>query len=120
MPRTCAKCDQPARARCLCAAHYAEWKRLQIVASRPPELRGRLYAAEKRRALRGDPDAQCSICARPGGAEKPQKLHWDHDHKTGAHRGWLCQACNVGLGYYERWQRPVGLVIEPYDVYLNR
>ncbi len=46
-----------------------------------------------------------------------------HDHKHVAPpkpRGLLCQACNLGLGYYELWQRPVGLVLEPYDRYLDR
>lgn len=36
---------------------------------------------------------QCEICTLPSG-----DLHWDHDHATGAHRGWLCHNCNVALG----------------------
>jgi hypothetical protein len=35
-------------------------------------------------------------------------------------RALLCQACNLSLGYYEKWQRPVGLVITPYEDYLKR
>jgi hypothetical protein len=25
---------------------------------------------------------------------------WDHDHSTMKHRGWLCSACNTGLGKF--------------------
>jgi len=35
----------------------------------------------------------CGICKK----EKP--LCWDHDHKSGQHRGWLCHHCNVGIGF---------------------
>lgn len=31
-----------------------------------------------------------------------QQLHYDHDHSTGLHRGWLCPWCNRQLGWYER------------------
>lgn len=43
--------------------------------------------------------AGCAICKAdaPGG-----KGHWhlDHDHETGKVRGFLCQACNQGLGQF--------------------
>jgi len=48
----------------------------------------------KQGACRPRPEA-CETCgARPGG----KVLHFDHDHVTGAFRGWLCHHCNVALG----------------------
>lgn len=38
----------------------------------------------------------CEIC----GAKPEMHLAWDHCHKTGKHRGWLCNRCNLGLGYF--------------------
>lgn len=37
----------------------------------------------------------CEICGTPA-----DPLHRDHDHTTGRFRGWLCRACNQGLGHY--------------------
>ena len=39
----------------------------------------------------------CDICKSPYDLDK---LVIDHDHKTGEFRGWLCSACNTGLGYF--------------------
>ena len=25
-------------------------------------------------------------------------MHWDHDHETKEHRGWICGNCNTGIG----------------------
>jgi len=37
----------------------------------------------------------CEICAVSG------LVVWDHDHKSGGHRGWLCINCNQGLGCFQ-------------------
>lgn len=36
----------------------------------------------------------CEICRTSG------RVVWDHDHKTGSHRGWLCINCNQALGLF--------------------
>ena len=41
-----------------------------------------------------EPDA-CEICGEVG------ELQLDHDHLTMFFRGWLCQRCNVTLGWIE-------------------
>jgi hypothetical protein len=40
-----------------------------------------------------DPNTPCECCGRMG------ELILDHDHTTGAFRGWLCRECNSGLGF---------------------
>jgi len=34
----------------------------------------------------------CPIC------KSEKELVWDHDHRTGQGRGWICTTCNAGLG----------------------
>lgn len=42
---------------------------------------------------------KCEIC----GVGFPEKRgrHIDHDHSSGAVRGLLCRACNIGLGNFK-------------------
>lgn len=40
----------------------------------------------------------CDICRRKS---LVRKLAMDHDHTNGEWRGQLCQACNVGLGFFK-------------------
>lgn len=68
-----------------------------------PEPRGRLRLRKLQRLRLGIKDATdempqrpCEICGREG-----LRLCCDHDHDTGLTRGWLCVACNRGLGYLQ-------------------
>lgn len=47
-------------------------------------------------ATRSCPES-CECCGRPAWLES-KGLCFDHDHTTGAFRGWLCVQCNVGIG----------------------
>jgi len=35
----------------------------------------------------------CEICLEEG------DIHFDHDHKTGEFRGWICERCNFAIGH---------------------
>ena len=54
------------------AASYRKWRGADVTT--PPKF------------------GECPICLRQ------QKLVFDHDHTTGAHRGWICNKCNLALG----------------------
>jgi hypothetical protein len=41
--------------------------------------------------------ANCDLCGSTGGG---RGIALDHDHQTGACRGWLCHNCNLGLGNF--------------------
>ena len=49
------------------------------------------YARKKAKREEGKPDA-CQVC---GG---PPPIMYDHCHRSGVHRGWLCNTCNITLG----------------------
>lgn len=56
------------------------------------------------------PGAVCHICS------SPKADHVDHDHSTGAVRGFLCGQCNVGLGMFHDSPAKLAAAIE----YLQR
>ncbi len=37
----------------------------------------------------------CAICG------EHKKMFYDHDHKTGKFRGWICCTCNFGIGHFK-------------------
>lgn len=48
-----------------------------------------------RRAEAGPAPDKCEMC----GEVSSTSLHVDHDHETGATRGFICRGCNMGLGH---------------------
>lgn len=47
-------------------------------------------------------DYVCPICRKDSDhISPPGKWCADHSHSTMLFRGWLCQACNLGLGFFE-------------------
>lgn len=46
------------------------------------------------RAILAAKPSECEVC----GAEN-ERIVYDHDHNTGAARGWLCDRCNHALGH---------------------
>jgi hypothetical protein len=59
--------------------HIAQWKQRQ---------------EERVKELGRPKPTACECCGR-----KVKKICWDHDHKTGRGRGWICQSCNFALGH---------------------
>jgi hypothetical protein len=54
----------------------------------------------------------CEVC---GAAPSGRTLHWDHDHKSGAFRGWLCHHCNGVLG----WAKDSPVTLRALAAYLE-
>jgi hypothetical protein len=83
--RRCVRCKKAKR-----RAHYlanpARYQELKTASSR---------RRRDRTATRPRP-ALCEMCGGPPTSGKA--MCWDHDHVTGAFRGWLCSHCNSALG----------------------
>lgn len=52
-------------------------------------------------ALLEEQDGRCAICNTDDPEGRYGIFHVDHDHDTGAVRGLLCPACNMGLGKFQ-------------------
>jgi hypothetical protein len=61
----------------------------------------------------------CGICGVKLHGNGAFKLCCDHSHNGFVPRGLLCHVCNVGLGFYEKYQKPAGLCIKPYEDYMT-
>jgi hypothetical protein len=86
------------------------------------EWEGRLrgFSPDLERLLMAFQDGRCAVCSIPmlPHGSSPAAVNRDHDRSSGAARGLLCSCCNRGLGFYEKYQRPAGLQLSPYDDYL--
>jgi hypothetical protein len=54
----------------------------------------------------------CDMCRRHG-----RRMHYDHDHKTGLFRGWLCHGCNLALGGVEDRVKTLRKLADYLDAY---
>lgn len=59
----------------------------------------------------------CPIC---GLVLIPPEIAFDHDHKTGVFRGWLCRTCNSGLGHFRDDVRLLALAQDYLNATGNR
>lgn len=78
------------------AQHPGKWRERRVMAEYG------LTMAEVE-AIYDAQDGQCAICFRDiscGVGQGPGAGHVDHDHATGAVRGFLCAGCNLGLGQF--------------------
>ena len=64
-------------------------------------LRGMTLDRKERIAGRKRPNL-CEVC------EEDRVISFDHDHKTGKFRGWICRRCNMILGFAK--DEPVVLI----------
>ncbi len=55
-------------------------------------VRNQKLSFKERLAGRIKPD-QCEVCG------SGERICFDHDHKTGKFRGWICNGCNAALGH---------------------
>ncbi len=58
----------------------------------------------------------CGIC---GKEIRGQGINFDHDHRTGLFRGWLCRDCNCKLGWIETLEEWLPIFGEAVKKYLN-
>lgn len=75
-----------------CGCYHAE-ERASVTGPAHSRYRHGRWTKEERAARKAQMKPACEIC---GGTKK---LCYDHNHKTGAYRGTLCDACNRALGF---------------------
>jgi hypothetical protein len=69
-----------------CVRLYSNCKLCSTIKTREERGRRQERSAGRPRATR------CEVCL------STIKICWDHDHVTGAFRGWICEGCNLALG----------------------
>jgi len=76
-----------------------------VLANQDAQVRRQGYTTEEYQALFNKQDGRCAIRGVGEGHRscrgRPCRLAIDHDHRTGATRGLLCNNCNRGLGRFK-------------------
>lgn len=78
------ECAKPANSRSLCKTHHVALLRKELL-----------------ERMMGRPKSEtCEICntAATGKGRSGNSICFDHDHKTGKPRGWICSGCNKAIG----------------------
>ena len=79
----------------------AKWRAANLEKSRELE---RMYRRRSYGVLDATGERRTGHCELCG---KAVKLFFDHDHANNKFRGWLCNACNVYLGWLERLEEKI-------------
>lgn len=66
-----------------------KWRNKNRHKDREYSLKSRYNASIKKNKIPN----KCEVCG-----NSKYVICYDHDHKTGEHRGWLCNNCNLALG----------------------
>lgn len=102
-------CVKPVMAHGLCDNHdHKMRRRCDPEGQRRRNLAFKERFRSKQEQLMGRPrPLLCELCNQPGegrGSKKWAGICFDHDHKTGQPRGWLCDRCNKILGLVDEDQ----------------
>jgi hypothetical protein len=98
----CLACDQDAKDRFDAKRIEKEKADPSLVPERKKRQRQKTqeHVRRKRERLAGRPKPHtCEVCGSLGYGQ--QGIVFDHNHITGKFRGWLCNSCNVVLGYVQ-------------------
>lgn len=99
------KTTETGMARTVHASSTPKLKRSRAISDAIIRARKRGYVAPIADQITLPPkDGRCECCGHVPPLGKRGRgtffggLHLDHNHKTGGFRGWLCRACNNGIG----------------------
>jgi hypothetical protein len=84
-----------------CIHHHAGWrykKHRNCVVCTLTRAKAHSITRHTRRTLDQASRPMPTNCECCGDARGAAKLHYDHDHRSGIFRGWLCGNCNRGIG----------------------
>ena len=98
MQDVCKRCDAEITAENMRPTGYARKNGTSLYSRSECKACASRRGSESRRLRRQNPPpsagSPCECCGRPG-----RQLVLDHDHITGAFRGFICHSCNMARGH---------------------